>query len=103
MAKNKNKQKQKTSGVFKVAGHKALKAKGKAKPVATNLKKLNFKTKDQIAKSNEQLKSIQSLVTVNQQKSKLPSITVIKSNPKYEQLAAVDMEGAVRDLEKLGQ
>lgn len=42
MGKNKGKQKQKNSSIFKVAGHKALKAKKKAKMVTTNLKKVNM-------------------------------------------------------------
>lgn len=52
-------QKKKMDAVFKVAGHKSLKAKGRAKPV--NFK--SFKTRDQVEQSNKQLDAIRELVS----------------------------------------
>ncbi|XP_075682171.1 ribosomal biogenesis factor [Rhinoderma darwinii] len=52
MAKSKGKG-QKTKNVFHVANTKSVKAKNKAKPVMSNLKKINAATSDKVSKVNK--------------------------------------------------
>ncbi|XP_007901429.1 ribosomal biogenesis factor isoform X2 [Callorhinchus milii] len=59
MARNKSKA-QKQNDVFKVANNKAIsKAKGKAKPVTTNLKKVNIVNREKVAKINKAFTEVQ--------------------------------------------
>ncbi|XP_078543211.1 ribosomal biogenesis factor [Lissotriton helveticus] len=61
MAKNKSKG-QKPKNVFHVANSKTLKAKNKAKPVTTNLKKINILNNDKVDMVNKAFSEIHQAV-----------------------------------------
>ncbi|GAB6030392.1 hypothetical protein CHUAL_007270 [Chamberlinius hualienensis] len=102
MGRSKNQQKkiQHSRAVLKVAGDKSLKAKTKAKPVTTNLRKINEKTKDGVEKCNKQLESIQHLIRV---KPKKVTIDKAKSNSQKlkDEPMPVDVDATAEEFNKL--
>ncbi|KAG8441877.1 hypothetical protein GDO86_010889 [Hymenochirus boettgeri] len=78
MAKSKGKG-QKQKNVFHVANSKSVKAKNKAKPVKTNLKKINISTKEKVSTINKVFTEIEK--DVIQVKRNIPTNPIKKNQP----------------------
>lgn len=97
MAKNKLKG-QKSRNVFHIASHKSLKAKNKAKPVTTNLKKINIMNHEKVNRMNRAFVNIQKELA---NFSKSLSLKSVQKELKHHEKEPANVDEATRLMAQL--
>ncbi|EDM00964.1 RGD1565641 (predicted) [Rattus norvegicus] len=97
MAKNKLKG-QKSRNVFHIASHKPLKAKNKAKPVTTNLKKINIMNHEKVNRMNRAFVNIQKELA---NFSKSLSLKSVQKELKHHEKEPANVDEATRLMAQL--